>query len=119
MEDDSSLSPVLNPVEPFTVYTFQLNTKDPVVTLDIPSFKDIPYIQNMDENTKALPAEKINVVYKLDSKTPPAENVHDEEESNTEEKVHEEDKLENKTLPAENMHDEDKDCTFALDRYVS
>lgn len=71
------------------MYTFQLNTKDPVVTLDIPSFKDIPYIQNMDEDTKALPAEK----------------------------VHEEDKLESKTLGAENMHEEDKDCTFALDRY--
>lgn len=61
------------------------------MTLDIPSFKDIPYIQNMDENTKALPAEKINVV----------------------------DKLESKSLPAENIHEEDKDCTFALDRYVS
>lgn len=85
------------------MYTFQLNTKDPVVTLDIPSFKDIPYIQNMDEDTKALPAEKIHVVDKLDSKTPPAKNVHEEEESNTE----------------ENVHEEDKDCTFALDRYVS
>lgn len=73
------------------MYTFQLNTKDPVVTLDIPSFKDIPYIQNMDEDTKALSAEK----------------------------VHEEDKLESKTLAAENMHEEDKDCTFALDRYSS
>lgn len=73
------------------MYTFQLNTKDPVVTLDIPSFKDIPYIQNRDEDTKALPAEK----------------------------VHEEDKLESKTLAAENMHEEDKDCTFALDRYSS
>lgn len=73
------------------MYTFQLNTKDPVVTLDIPSFKDIPYIQNMDEDTKALPAEK----------------------------VHKEDKLESKTLAAENMHEEDKDCTFAVDRYSS
>lgn len=73
------------------MYTFQLNTKDPVVTLDIPSFKDIPYIQNMDEDTKALPAEK----------------------------AHEEDKLESKTLAAENMHEEDKDCTFALDKYSS
>lgn len=73
------------------MYTFQLNTKDPVVTLDIPSFKDIPYIQNMDEDTKALPAEK----------------------------VHKEDKLESKTLAAETMHEEDKDCTFALDRYSS
>lgn len=73
------------------MYTFQLNTKDPVVTLDIPSFKDIPYIQNMDEDTKALPAEK----------------------------VHKEDKLESKTLAAETMHEEDKDCTFAVDRYSS
>lgn len=53
------------------------------------------------------------------SKTLPAENVHDEEESNTEEKVHEKYKLESKTLAAENMHEEDKDCTFALDRYLS
>lgn len=68
------------------MYTFQLNTTDPVVTLDIPSFKDIPYIQNMDEDTKALPAEKIHVVDKFESKTLPAENVHDEEESNTAEK---------------------------------
>lgn len=45
--------------------------------------------------------------------------MHDEEESNTEEKVHEKDKLEIKTLAAENMHEEDKDCTFALDRYLS
>lgn len=69
-------------MEPFTVYTFQLNNEDPVVTLDVPSFKDIPYVHNMDENTKALPAEKIHVVDKLVI---------------LQKKVHGEDKLESKT----------------------